>query len=203
MENMYADIDLSTDFSRMVDEDIQKCILFEKNSHSYQEKKLLFIELVSKYSAHIAGLGDGLVGYNPASNRYIFEYPEESDLKDNIIAIKFKLIAFKNNDYRNTKSIDDNPNLHVTNTLTATQSQSITISFEDVKRKIRDMTGLTEKETENTLAKIDEIKAIVEKNEPKKTKWKKLKPILVWLADKSVDVGCALLPLILKIGESV
>lgn len=198
---MYADIDLSTDFSHMVDEDIQKCALSEIENQTYQAKKQLFLELVSKYSAHISGFGDGLVGYNPETNKYLFDYPDASELDDNIRSIKFKLIAFKNNNYRNTKSIDDNPNFHVTNTLTATQSQSITISFEDVKRKIRDMTGLTEEETENTLAKIDEIKAIVEKNEPKKTKWQKLKPILVWLADKSVDVGCALLPLILKIGE--
>ena len=63
------------------------------------------------------------------------------------------------------------------------------------------MNGLSDEETENVLAKIDEIKAIVDQKEPKKTKWKKIKPILIWLADKSVDVGCALLPLILKIGE--
>lgn len=201
MENMFADIDLSNRFSRMVDEDIKKCELFEKESHSCQEKKLLFIELVSKYSAHIAGLGDGLVGYSPAANRYVFENPDEPDLEDNIRAIKFKLLAFKNNDYRNTKSIDNNPNFHVTNTLTANQTQNIAITFEEVKRQIKDMTGLSDEETENTLAKIDEIKTIVEQDESKKTKWQKIKPILIWLADKSVDVGCALLPLILKIGE--
>ena len=201
MENFYEDIDWSTDFTRMVDQDIIKCGLFEKESHSYQEKRLLFIELVSKYSAHIAGLGDGFVGYIPASNRYVFENPDDPDLEDNIRSIKFKLIAFKNNDYRNSKSIDDNPNLHVTNTLTATQTQTITVSFEEVKRRVKDMTGLSEEETENTLAKIDEIKTIVEQDGSKKTKWQKIKPILIWLADKSVDVGCALLPLILKIGE--
>ena len=131
----------------------------------------------------------------------MFENPDEPDLEDNIRAIKFKLLAFKNNDYRNTKSIDNNPNFHVTNTLTANQTQNIAITFEEVKRQIKDMTGLSDEETENTLAKIDEIKTIVEQDESKKTKWQKIKPILIWLADKSVDVGCALLPLILKIGE--
>ena len=117
------------------------------------------------------------------------------------MAIKFKLIAFKNNGYRNSKNIDDNPNFTVNNTLTANQTQTVTISFEDVKRLVKDMTGLSEGETDETLSKIDEIKSIVEQNESKKTKWQKIKPILIWLADKSVDVGCALLPLILKIGE--
>lgn len=111
------------------------------------------------------------------------------------------MIAFKNNGYKNTKSMDDNPHFNVNNTLTANQTQNITISFEEVKQKVKEMTGLSDEETENVLAKIDEIKAIVDQKESKKTKWKKIKPILIWLADKSVDVGCALLPLILKIGE--
>lgn len=84
--------------------------------------------------------------------------------------------------------------------MTATQTQTINITFEDVRRQIEEMTGLSEGETQETLTKIDEIKAIVELKEPKKTKWQKIKPILTWLADKSVDVGIALLPLIMKIG---
>ena len=32
-------------------------------------------------------------------------------------------------------------------------------------------------------------------------KWEKVKPVLTWLADKSCDVGIALLPLLLKIGQ--
>lgn len=201
MENFYEDIDWSTDFTRMVDQDIMKCELFEKEIHSYQEKKLLFLELISKYSAHIAGFGDGLEGYQAASHTFLTHYQEEGEFEHNILAIKFKLIAFKNNGYRNSKNIDDNPNFTVNNTLTANQTQTVTISFEDVKRLVKDMTGLSEGETDETLSKIDEIKSIVEQNESKKTKWQKIKPILIWLADKSVDVGCALLPLILKIGE--
>ena len=38
MENFYEDIDWSTDFTRMVDQDIMKCELFETEIHSYQEK---------------------------------------------------------------------------------------------------------------------------------------------------------------------
>ena len=201
MDNMFSALDISTDFSRMVDEDIQKCDLFERESHNYQEKRQFFIELISKYSAHIAGFGDGLEGYRPSSSQYLTNYQADYELENNIRAIKFKLIAFKNNGYKNTKSMDDNPHFNVNNTLTANQTQNITISFEEVKQKVKEMTGLSDEETENVLAKIHEIKAIVDQKESKKTKWKKIKPILIWLADKSVDVGCALLPLILKIGE--
>lgn len=198
MENMYEDIDMSTDFTRMVDEDIEKCNLFEQENHNYQEKRKFFIELVGKYSAHIAGFGDGLYGYNNSTHSYDLEL---SDFDDNIIAIKFKLISYKNNNYRNTKNIDNDVGLRISNTLTANQTQTLTISFEEVKQKIKDMTGLSESETDETLARVNEIQNIVNQNESRKAKWQKVKPILNWLADKSVDVGCALLPLILKIGE--
>ena len=61
------------------------------------------------------------------------------------------------------------------------------------------MTSLTNEETEEVLAKISEIEEVVKSNDKKKTKWEKIKPVLVWLADKSLDIGTALLPLLLKI----
>lgn len=63
------------------------------------------------------------------------------------------------------------------------------------------MTSLTDKETEEILAKITELEEIINSKDKKKTKWEKAKAVLVWLADKSLDVGMALLPLLLKIGE--
>lgn len=97
--------------------------------------------------------------------------------------------------------MDNKANISIENNLTANQNQTMTITFEDIKKQIENMSGLSGAETKETIGKIDEIKAIVELKESKKSKWQKIKPILIWLADKSVDVGCALLPLILKIGE--
>lgn len=68
-----------------------------------------------------------------------------------------------------------------------------------MREKIEDMTSLTNEETEEVLAKISEIEEVVKSNDKKKTKWEKIKPVLVWLADKSLDIGTALLPLLLKI----
>lgn len=61
------------------------------------------------------------------------------------------------------------------------------------------MTSLTDNETKEILDKINEIETIINSNEKKKTKWEKAKPVLTWLADKSFDVGVAILPLLLKI----
>lgn len=51
------------------------------------------------------------------------------------------------------------------------------------------------------LDKISEIEEVVKSKDSKKSKWEKVKPVLTWLADKSCDVGIALLPLLLKIGQ--
>lgn len=61
------------------------------------------------------------------------------------------------------------------------------------------MTFLTEEQTQEVLEKISEIEKVVRGSESKKTKWETIKPVLVWLADKSFDVGMTLLPLLLQL----
>lgn len=201
--NRILDMDFSTDFTRMVDADIEKCT--EVLSSSFEEKKWkdLHVELTAKYSAHISDIGSDMYGYLPKDNFFQVDLMDEDSLRHNIFVLKNKLIAFKNYGYKNRKSTHGDNGINIQNTLSATQTQTINLSFEDVKRQVEDMTGLSDAETKETLDKIDEIKAIVELQEPKKSKWQKIKPILIWLADKSVDVGIALMPLILKIGEQL
>ncbi len=47
--------------------------------------------------------------------------------------------------------------------------------------------------------KIDELKSIIESNDKKSEKWRKVKEIGKWVFDKSIDVGLAILPLFFKI----
>ena len=89
----------------------------------------------------------------------------------------------------------NNVNLNVSNT----NEFNVTVSFEQVRQQIEDMTSLTDEETQEIKAKLDELEKIVYSKDKKKTKWEKAKSILIWLADKSFDVGMALLPLLLKI----
>lgn len=193
-----SNIDMSTAFTRMVDEDIQKCTDFFNGDRDEATGKELHLELITKYPCYISHFGDSLYNYN-ADFGFTDEYFGNDAMIHNLTVIKNRLIAFKNFGYKNSKSTVNGNGINIENNLTATQTQSVTISFETVKKQIEDMTGLSESETNEALKKIDEIKAIVELQEPKKTKWQKIKPILVWLADKSVDVGLALLPLLLKI----
>ncbi len=199
---MFYNEDL-TDFPSMVDEDIQVCSDIIKSDYDEQKWKDIFIELTSKYLSHVSQLGSNMTGYSKSTNYFFTDQISQDDLRRNFIVLKSKLIAFKNNGYQNSAQVSSDNGINIQNNLSATQTQTISISFETVKKQIEDMTGLSDAETEETLNKIDEIKTIVELKEPKKSKWQKIKPILIWLADKSVDVGIALMPLILKIGEQL
>lgn len=199
MENMCGN---NNTFAVMVDADIINCKKFLDNPIDEEFGRNLYIEITAKYCNHIAGLEKGLYEYNTNLNFFEPDIDLES-LIHNLKVLYNRLIAFKNYGYKNRTRIMsfDGQELNIINNneLRATQDISINISFDDVKKQISDMTGLSEKEEKDTLKKIDEIKAIVELKETKKTKWQKLKPILGWLADKSVDVGIAILPLLLKI----
>ena len=61
------------------------------------------------------------------------------------------------------------------------------------------MSSLSENEIEEIQSKINALEEIVNSKESKSKKWSKAKDIIKWVADKGVDVGIALLPLILKI----
>lgn len=83
------------------------------------------------------------------------------------------------------------------NNQSQSQQQSISISFDQVINWVQDNPSLGSAETEVILAKVREIQAVAESPEPKKTKWEKMKPFLLWLGDKGVDLAIQVIPLIL------
>ena len=91
-------------------------------------------------------------------------------------------------------------NITINNTNTNENHNSIDMSFNMARETINSMTALTNEEIEEIQNRIDEIEEIVNSKETKSKKWSKAKEIIKWIADKGVDIGIALLPLILKIG---
>ena len=61
------------------------------------------------------------------------------------------------------------------------------------------MTALPDPEVEEILSKIDELEKIIQSSDRKTKKWENAKGIVKWIADKGVDVGMTLLPLLLQI----
>jgi hypothetical protein len=83
--------------------------------------------------------------------------------------------------------------------VTVNNNVTVNITFEQVRAKIEDMTSLTDEQTKEALDKVSEIESVVKGDGNKKSKWEKIKPILVWLADKSFDVAMTILPLLLQV----
>jgi hypothetical protein len=77
-------------------------------------------------------------------------------------------------------------------------NNTMNISFEDARKTINDMSSLPENEIEEIQNKINAIEEIVNSKDSKSKKWTKAKEIVKWIADKGVDVGITLLPLLLK-----
>lgn len=77
-------------------------------------------------------------------------------------------------------------------------NNTMNISFKDARKTINDMSSLPENEIEEIQNKINAIEEIVNSKDSKSKKWSKAKEIVKWIADKGVDVGITLLPLLLK-----
>ena len=165
--------------------DIERCKQQETTRNGSQK---LFESLIARYSTIYEGFKDEIIvsGKLAAGN-------QEFDYRPEVNSIKEKLEIILVTGVLKEKAMS---NLSINNS--NTNYVTISVSFEDVKKQVEDMSALSTVETEEILQKIDELKNIVSSNESKKSKWEKAKPFLTWLADKSVDVGIALLPRILK-----
>lgn len=90
-------------------------------------------------------------------------------------------------------------NITINNTNTNENHNSFDMSFNMAREMINSMTALTNEEIEEIQKRINELEEIVSSKDSKSKKWSKAKEIIKWIADKGVDVGIALLPLVLKI----
>lgn len=179
---------MTDEFKKAVDDDIQKC---EDAINGKIDTKELFQQLFSKYPPIIEGFDKRL------KNMF-----DDSGYLTNIKIMKEKLLLFKAMGYENATHTST-PQTIVNNTNTNTNNNlnviDIDISFEQARKTIENMTALTDPEVEEILTKVDELEKIVQSKERKTKKWENAKGIIKWIADKGVDVGIALLPLLMQI----
>lgn len=190
-------MNLQPEFLEMIEDDIRRIDSIVK-SGTKENQWELFREIDGRYQTCIADFYKGMWEY--MLNEKIIYFPslkESPELViDNLKMAKSKLEVFR---YQaNAKPLTEN----TSTTVSVVNNLNLSISFEQVRSKIEDMTSLTDKETEEILQKISELENIVNSKDKKKNKWEKTKSILVWLANKSFDVGMTILPLLLKIQEN-
>ena len=189
------------DFKTMYEEDLESlksAISDSANRETPEFAKLeLYKDVTAKYHPYVPKLSDGLYNYN--SSLSFYDDVSGESLFHNLRQIYNKMLSFKTLGYPSLQeSIPRNaPMVQITNT--NENKIDINISFNDVRRKIENMSALPDVEIEEILHKIDELEKIVKSSDRKSKKWENAKGVIKWIADKGVDVGIALLPLLLQI----
>lgn len=175
---------MNDEFKKIIDKDIARCEgVLSGRVNAYA----LYQELLSKYSPVITDF-----------DRRLFGIYGEQDYLPNILIMKSKLELFKSMGYQNAFDFN-NTQMVINNNNTNSNVIDINISFEQARKDIENMTALPDLEVEEILAKVDELEKIVQSKDRKTKKWDSAKEIIKWIADKGVDVGIALLPLLLQI----
>lgn len=186
-------------FKEMMNNDIEQLKkAVSENTLSENEKKDLYMSVTAKYHSYVPQLGEGLYQY--FAEQGFYDEVSGSSLDFNLRSIYNKLLAFRSLNYPGLGTrVSNVPNTVVNISNSNENNNTITISFDMVREKVNSMTSLPEEEIDEIQKRIDEIEEIVNSKESKSKKWAKAKEIIKWIADKGVDVGIALLPLLLKI----
>lgn len=189
------------DFKVMYEDDLKalkKSIHDSNNRETPESVKLqLYKDVTAKYHPYIPKLSDGLYDYIQTCAFY--DDVSGDALFHNLQQVYNKMLSFKALGYPSLKEIitQSVPMVQITNT--NENKVDINVSFSDVRREIVNMSALPDNEIEEILNKINELEKIVKSTDRKSKKWENTKGIVKWIADKGVDVGIALLPLLLQI----
>lgn len=162
--------------------------------------KALHRYLDGKYQSCITGWGDSMYEY-VVGHGFDYDYLCTEALSENLSMMKPKLEAFLNGWNMNCHSAGLDCSHAVNVSVNNINTVNVTISFEEARKQIEDMSALTNDQTREVLERIDEIEGVIKTDCSKKSKWEQIKPILKWLADKSYDLGKTILPLLLKIEQ--
>lgn len=189
------------DFKVMYEEDLESlknAISDSANKETPEFAKLqLYKDVTAKYHPYIPKLSDGLYFY--ISSQAFYDDVSGDSLFHNLRQVYNKMLSFKALGFPSLQETipQGAPMVQITNT--NENKIDINISFNDVRRKIENMSALPDAEIEEILHKIDELEKIVKSSDRKSKKWENEKGVIKWIADKGVDVGIALLPLLLQI----
>ena len=177
-----------------IHEDIAK---IEKALEMCDEKTLLQVHqyIDGKYQACIAGWSQSVYGYVPG---YGFNYDVIGieSLKHNLQMMMPKLEGFIEgwNEIATPATVATIPEINVN----TTTNVNISVTFEQVRSKIEDMTALNREQTDEIIKKVDELEKISKEKSSRKTKWEKVKPSITFALDKGADVAVALLSLVMQ-----
>lgn len=185
-------------FKEMMNVDITvlKGILEGTFNIGEKQQQQFYLSVTAKYHPYVPHLGNGLYQY--FAEQGFYDEVTGSSLEYNLRQIYNKLLAFQSLNYPGLGAAVASTPSTVVN-ITNTNSNSMIVTFDSVRDTVNNMTSLSDEDIQEIQHRIDEIEEIVNSKVTKSKKWSQAKDIIKWIADKGVDVGIALLPLLLKI----
>lgn len=148
-----------------------------------------------RYSAYIPNWGQSTYGYRNDLG-YHYEWLDKQSIRHNLSVFKANLsgylYGFKTIEQDGLAANNVSVNVNNSNAI------SLSITFDEARKKIEDMPGLDDAATEEIKGKIDELENISKENISKKKKWEKVKPILAFVMDKGADAAIAIMTLVLQ-----
>lgn len=182
---------LPEEFREMVCNDIQR--IAESGKLSASEKLKLHRELDGRYQVCIKDWRVGLWGTNSTATCVWYSTLEDSprSVQENLEMMKAKLETYK---FQMNAVTGETPAQQIN----VTTNVNVTVTFEQVRSQIEDMTALSREQTDEILEKINELEEISKDKSSRKTKWEKVKPIIAFALDKGADVAIAILSLVMQ-----
>ena len=179
------------EFMEMVCADIQR--ITDSWRVSTEEKLKLHRELDGRYQACIKNWYVGFWGSNSAGTHIRYSFLEDlpTSIGENLDMMKAKLETYR---FQMNAVSSEVPAQQIN----VTTNVNISITFEEVRSKIEDMTALSREQTDEILEKINELEEISKEKSSRKTKWDKVKPIIAFALDKGADVAMAILSLVMQ-----
>lgn len=183
---------LQPEFQGMICSDIKR--IEEADSLDAARLFKLHREIDGRYQACIKDWYKGLWGSNSQSTMVYYNHLQNrpSSLRDNLQMMKSKLETYLFE--MNAITLPELPSTQVN----VTTNVNISLSFEEARSKIEDMTALSREQTDEIIQKINELEEISKEKTSRKNKWEKVKPIITFALDKGADAAIAILTLIVQ-----
>lgn len=185
------------ELKKMLDVDIEK--IEKSDSLSDEERFMLFKRIIASYTGIIQNLYAGLhehwrpKGYEAINYGALKNKPEE--INENLQFLLGKLTLAKAGFglvSMEPASIPSANKINIQNNFTPS------ISFERACSEIENVNSLTDEQKKEAISKIKEIEKATQHSKTDKTRWEKIKPILIWLGNSSFELSKVILPLIVK-----
>jgi len=183
MDNLKQEVDCDLNYCKEI---------WEKYSHDMTVMEPLFNKMMFKYLNIIENFDKDL--------KVVSAYEENSKkaetCRSNISAIINKLEDFKNNGYNNERLFEyyinfDDESLSI--------DEISRLGFNEARMFLSESEKISEKEKREICDKIDEIERIYRMIAPKSKKWELLRPYVMWVSGKDVNIAMLILSLMFKI----